>query len=368
MPKGSSGSPSANLAKYARIELVDEKISQIQKDYSEKIQQAQNLKELDGIFLELFGKTGEITLFPKEFSKLSEEEKKKIGPLFNQVKTELERGIEDRRSEVREVFYSKLADEKFDISKSTEIKKRQGHLHPLTRLLQETIETFSKIGFQQFDAPHIDSDYYNFEALNIPKDHPARDLWDTFFLDPANLGPQPGKMLLRTHTSNSQVRAMKELGTPLRIMNIGRCFRYEAVDARHEHTLDQFEIVYVDKGVSMANLQYLSEYFLKAILGADIKARMRPKYYPFVEPGAGVDGLCLFCKGKGCKVCGGMGWLELAGAGMIHPTVLRNGGIDPDEYSGIAWGFGPERMAMLKYGIEDIRLFKSGDVRFLEKF
>ncbi len=348
---------------------MQEKIQQIQKQYLEKIQAAESLKELDGIFLELFGKNGQITLLPKEFSKLSEEEKKTIGPLFNQVKTELENGIEDRRNEIREASYKKLETEKFSFQPPVlEAKKRKGHLHPLTQLLQETIDAFSKIGFQQFDAPHIDSDYYNFEVLNMPEGHPARDLWDTLYLDPANLGSQQGKMLLRTHTSNSQVRAMQELGTPLRIMNIGRCFRYEAVDSRHEHTLDQFEIVYVDKGVSMANLQYLSEYFLKAILGPDIKARMRPKYYPFVEPGAGVDGLCIFCKGKGCKVCGGMGWLELAGAGMIHPTVLKNGGIDPNVYSGIAWGFGPERMAMLKYGIEDIRLFKSGDLRFLEKF
>ncbi|MBI2196701.1 phenylalanine--tRNA ligase subunit alpha [Candidatus Daviesbacteria bacterium] len=363
---------------------MDEKISQIQNQFLEKINQAQSLKELDGIFLEIFGKTGEITLLPKEFSKLSSDEKKTIGPLFNQTKTELEKAIEDKRNAVREESYKKLNQEKLNLDsgvaslpRMTLKKKRQGHLHPLTRLLQETIEAFSKIGFQQFDAPHMDSDYYNFEALNIPEGHPARNLWDTFYLDPYNLEPQPGRMLLRTHTSNSQIRAMKQLGTPLRIMSIGRCFRYEAVDARHEHTLDQFEIVYVDKrslrskdlkGVSMANLQYLSEYFLKAIVGKDIKARMRPKYYPFVEPGAGVDGLCIFCKGKGCKVCGFQGWLELAGAGMIHPTVLKNGDIDPNVYSGIAWGFGLERITMLKYGIEDIRLFKSGDLRFLEKF
>lgn len=347
---------------------MEQKISQIQKQYLEKIQQAKTLKELDEIFLALFGKNGEITLLPKEFSQLSAQEKKKIGPLFNSVKQNLEKAIEVRRSEVREESYKKLDDEKLDLTKPAEIKKRSGHLHPLTQLLQETIEAFGKLGFQQFDAPHIDSEYYNFEVLNIPEGHPARDLWDTFYLDPHNLGPQPGKMLLRSHTSNSQVRAMKKLGAPISIMSIGRCFRYEAVDARHEHTLEQFEIVYVDKGVSMANLQYLSEYFLKAILGSDIKARLRPKYYPFVEPGAGVDGLCIFCKGKGCKVCGFQGWLELAGAGMIHPTVFKNGGIDPHIYSGIAWGFGPERMAMLKYGIEDIRLFKSGDLRFLEKF
>lgn len=347
---------------------MQEKIHQIQKDYLEKIVKAQSLKELDGIFLELFGKKGELDLLPKQFPQLSDDERRRVGPLFNQTKQELEKAIETRRDAVREKSYKKLETEQFTLTPSRWEAKRQGHLHPLTQLLQETIEAFSKIGFQQFDAPHIDSDYYNFEVLNMPEDHPARDLWDTFYLNPTNLGPQPGRMLLRTHTSNSQIRAMKELGAPLRVMNIGRCFRYEAVDARHEHTLDQFEIVYVDKEVSMANLQYLSEYFLKAILGQDIKARMRPKYYPFVEPGAGVDGLCLFCKGKGCKVCGFQGWLELAGAGMIHSTVLKNGGIDPNIYSGIAWGFGPERMAMLKYGIEDIRLFKSGDLRFLTKF
>ncbi|MDO8576906.1 MAG: phenylalanine--tRNA ligase subunit alpha [Candidatus Daviesbacteria bacterium] len=348
---------------------MQQKISGIQKEYLEKIQKAQNLKELDKIFLALFGKSGEITLFPKQFSGLPEDERRKIGPLFNTVKTKLKKSVELRRNEVREQSYKKLETENFILQGvPLETKKRQGHLHPITQLEQETIKAFNKLGFQQFDAPQIDSDYYNFEVLNIPEGHPARDLWDTLYLDPHNLGPQPGRMLLRTHTSNSQIRAMKQLGTPLRIMSIGRCFRYEAVDARHEHTLDQFEIVYVDKGVSMANLQYLSEYFLKAILGQDIKARMRPKYYPFVEPGAGVDGLCIFCKGKGCKVCGGMGWLELAGAGMIHPTVLKNGGIDPNEYSGIAWGFGPLRVAMLKYGIEDIRSFLGGDVRFLEKF
>lgn len=369
MPKALSESPFVNPPSCARIKSVEQKISQIQKEYLEKIQQAKSLKGMDEIFLELFGKKGEITSLPKEFPKLSEDERRRVGPLFNSAKQDLEKAIEGRRNEVREQSYKKLETEKFVLQpERLQAKKRQGHLHPLTQLLQETIEVFSKLGFQQFDAPHIDSEYYNFEVLNIPEGHPARDLWDTLYLDPHNLRTQPGRMLLRSHTSNSQIRAMKELGTPLRIMNIGRCFRYEAVDARHEHTLEQFEIIYVDKGVSMANLQYLSEYFLKAILGQDIKARLRPKYYPFVEPGAGVDGLCLFCKGKGCKVCGFQGWLELAGAGMIHPTVLKNGGIDPNDYSGIAWGFGAERMAMLKYGIEDIRLFKSGDLRFLEKF
>src|SRR3989344_3223008 len=346
---------------------MEERIEKIKTEYQNRIQQAQTLKELDEVFLALFGKTGEITLLHKDFSSLSVEDKKIVGPLFNQVKIELEKAIEERRNEVREESYKKLETEKFSLQlPKLQAKERKGHLHPLTQLLQETIEAFEKLGFQQFDAPHIDSDYYNFEVLNIPEGHPARNLWDTFYLDPYNLGSQPGRMLLRTHTSNSQIRAMKQLGTPLRIMSIGRCFRYEALDARHEHTFDQFEIVYVDKKVSMANFQYLSEYFLKAMLGEDTKARLSPGYYPFTEPSAHIFGTCVFCKGKGCQICGKTGELELAGAGMIHPKVLENCGIDSKEYSGIAWGVGPARMAMLKYGIDDLRLFNSGDLKFLQ--
>ncbi|MBI2011507.1 phenylalanine--tRNA ligase subunit alpha [Candidatus Daviesbacteria bacterium] len=347
---------------------MDWKILNIKNSYLEKISRAKSLNELDEIYLTLFGKSGEITLLPKNFSELSKEDLSKIGPLFNRVKTELEKAIDDRREKVRESVYKQLKDEELELEEGS-IKKRKGHLHPITALNEEIANLGKKIGFQQFSAPHIDSDYYNFEGLNIPYGHPARDLWDTLYIDhPEKYGFKEGQLLLRTHTSNAQIRIMKELKLPIRIMVIDRLFRFENLDARHEHTFDQFEIVYVDKGVSMANLQYLSEYFLKHIFGKDIKVRLRPKYYPFVEPGAGVDGECIFCKGKGCKICGGVGWLELAGAGMIHPFVLNMGGIDPEKYSGLAWGFGPFRMAMLKYGVEDIRLFNSGDLRFLERF
>ncbi len=337
---------------------MENKISQIQKIFLEKIKQAQNLKRLDEIFLALFGKNGEITNLPKEFSKLSVNEKKTVGPLFNKVKRKLEQAVGNRRQEIREKGYEKLSEEKFDLTKTAEIKKRSGQLHPITKFEQEIVELFSKLGFQQYDAPEIDTDYNNFEVLNIPKEHPARDLWDTMYID--------SHLLLRTHTSNSQIRILKEHKLPIRMMVLGRCFRYENLDARHEHTFDQFELVYVDKNVSMANLQYLSEYFLKAVFGPEIKVRMRPKYYPFVEPGVGVDGLCIFCKGRGCKICGGVGWLELAGAGMIHPTVLKNAGLDPNNCSGIAWGFGPPRMVMLKSGFEDIRTFNSGNLKLLQ--
>lgn len=347
---------------------MEEKLKQIQQDFLDKINQAHDLKALDELFLALFGKNGVITQIPKDFSQINKEELLRVGPLFNSIKEELELAIEEKRNHIREEKYKQLVNEQLDFTKEVKIKFSNGHLHPVLEFEKETVRLFEKLGFQQFDAPHIDSDFYNFEVLNMPEGHPARDLWDTFYLDPGKSGIEPGKMLLRTHTSNCQIRIMKENKLPIRMINMGRCFRYENLDARHEHTLEQFEIVYINKGVSMAHLQYLSEYFLRGILGKDIKARLRPKYYPFVEPGAGVDGLCIFCKGRGCRVCGGVGWLELAGAGMIHPQVLKNGGIDPNIYSGIAWGFGPERMTMLKYGIEDIRLFKSGDLKFLQRF
>lgn len=368
---------------------MKENLEKLLAEYKAKIEAAQNLKELDGVFLELFGKSGEITLFSKNFAGVSKDELKEIVPLFNKVKSELEEEIHNKRNEIREEDYKKLEKETLELTEiaashvhvtergprkdvgggteaETRAKPRKGKLHVLTEIENDIARIFRNLGFEQYDSPHIDSDHYNFEVLNIPEQHPARDLWDTLYIESGVMGHgsrediNPGKMLLRTHLSNSQVRIMEDFRPPFRKMVLGRCFRKENLDARHEHTFEQFELVYVDKGLSMANLQYLSEVFLKEVFGSDIKVRLKPKYYPFVEPGAGVDGLCIFCKGEGCKICGGVGWLELAGAGMIHPNVLKAGGIDPNEYSGIAWGFGPSRMAMLKYGVEDVREFNSG--------
>lgn len=344
---------------------MEDKLLKIHKDYLARIIEAKSLSHLDEIFLALFGKKGEITLTPKDFSKLPKDELLKIQPIFNQIKLELTQTIEKRREEIKEKSYSQLVNEKIDLTQAPKISLRQGHLHPITKLEHEIVELFHALGFQQFQAPHIDTDEYNFELLNIPKGHPARDLWDTLYINRSGSTIVPGEMLLRTHTSNAQIRILRENKPPIRMMVIDRAFRYENLDARHEHTFDQFEAVLVDKGLSMANLQYLSEYLLQAIFGKEIKVRMVPKYFPFVEPGAAVEGQCIFCGGKGCKICG-KGWLELGGAGMIHPQVLKNGGLNPDIYSGIAWGLGPERIAMLKYGIEDIRKFKSGDLKFLE--
>jgi phenylalanyl-tRNA synthetase alpha chain len=345
---------------------MEEKLALILETFKQKVDSSEDLNALDEIFLSLFGKNGELTLATRDFSKLSIEELSKVSPFLSKIKFELEGAIEKKRAEIREKGYRGLENEKLDLSQAA-LKERRGHLHPLTQFEDQIVELFYKIGFQLFEAPHIESDYYNFEALNIPEQHPARDLWDTLYIDKSNIITKEN-LLLRTHTSNAQVRIMEKHKPPIRMMVLDRCFRKENLDARHEHTFDQFELVYVDKGLSMANLQYLSEYFLKSVLGEKTKVRLRPKYYPFVEPGVGIDGTCLFCQGKGCKVCGGIGWLELGGAGMIHPQVLKNGGIDPNIYTGIAWGPGLERILMLKHGIEDLRLFRSGDLRFLEKF
>jgi len=346
---------------------VEEKLKKIQKDYQNKISSSKSLKDLDEIFIALFGKNGQVDKLSKQFKEVSKDELQKVGPLFNQIKTELEAGIVRARDRVREKIYQNLEGESFDI-KGTEIKKRKGHLHLATQFKKEIIDLFEKLGFQQFDAPHIEFDKYNFEDLNIPKDHPSRDMQDTLYIDVGNLKLEPGLMLLRTHTSNFWPRLMEKGKTPIKAMSFDRCFRYEAVDARHSHTFNQFEIAVVGENITMANLKYLSDYLLKAILGKEAKSRFRPKYYPFVEPGVGIDSLCVFCHGKGCKICSGTGWFEIAGAGMIHPNVYTATGLDPKKYTGLAWGFGPDRILMLKHGIEDIRYFLEGDLKFLEQY
>lgn len=341
---------------------MEDKISSIKKEYSEKISKSTSLSNLDKLFLELFGKKGVITSLPANFSKLSHDELKAIGPLFNKIKNELEKAIADRREEIREESYQKLSNEEFILSSKIGVKERKGSLHLATEFKREIIRLFEGLGFEQYDAPHIELDKYNFEELNIPKDHPARDMWDTLYIDSKNFGVEPGSLLLRTHTSNFWPRLMEKGKLPIKAMSFDRCFRFEAVDARHSHTFNQFEIAVVGENISMANLRYLSDYFLKAVLGKEAKSRFRPKYYPFVEPGVGIDTLCVFCHGKGCKICSGVGWFEIAGAGIIHPNVLKTTGLNPKKYSGLAWGFGPDRIMMLKHNVSDIREFLEGNL------
>jgi len=324
-----------------------------------EIKQAKTTDELDKLRIKYLGRKGILAQLFAEIPELPNVDgRKKAGQILNTVKNAIEGALRAREQTIKNREQEKLESVYFD---PTTPGKRvpAGTLHPLTQFRTFVRETFEHLGFEEVYAPHIENDDFNFSLLNIPPDHPSRDLWDTLKLDE--------KTILRTHTSNIQVREMRSRKPPIRVMSFDRCFRHEAIDPRHTHTFTQFDLLYVDKGVSMANLRWLSEYFLKTVLGKETKVRFRPKFYPFVEPGVGVDALCPFCSGRGCKICG-KGWLELAGAGMVHPTVLENSGVDPATYSGLAWGFGPDRMLMIKLGIEDIRHFYEGDLRFLKQF
>lgn len=240
--------------------------------------------------------------------------------------------------------------------------QKKGHLHPMTRMINQINNIFFDMGFEVADGPEMDSEYYNFDALNIPRNHPARGMQDTFWIkDKEN-------MVLRTHTSNAQVRYMEKNKPPIRIIVPGKVFRNEATDATHEAQFHQVEGFVVDKGISLANLKSTLETFFEKFFGRDVGVRFRPSFFPFVEPGVEVDMSCFKCEGKGCSICKNTGWIEVLGAGMVHPNVLKNGGIDPEEYSGFAFGGGIERLGMLKYGIDDVRLFFNGDLRFVNQF
>ncbi len=331
-----------------------------------EISQAKAIDDLDRLRLKYLGRRGLLTqLFAEVPGLPSIEDRRKTGETLNAVKDSIEDTLGRRERIIKQLEKRELETAAFDLTVPGK-KALAGTLHPLTQLRGFVREAFERLGFEEAYAPHIETDSYNFGLLSMPPDHPGRDLWDTLYLN--------DQTLLRTHTSNIQVREMEkrsrrliEDDVPIKVMSFDRCFRYEAVDPRHTHTFTQFDLLYVDKGVSMANLKWLSNYFMECVFGAGTRVRFRPKYYPFVEPGVGVDALCPFCKGKGCKICG-KGWLELAGAGMVHPTVLENGGIDPSKYSGLAWGFGPDRILMIKLGINDIRYLYEGDLRFLKQF
>jgi len=335
-------------------------VEEIKKYALSKIEEAGTPKKLEALHLKYLGRKGQLTQLLAEIPELPNvEDRKSAGIVINAAKEAIETALRLKDLELKNKEQAKLGKIKFD---STEPGKKfvVGSLHPLTQFRNFVRETFERLGFEEVYAPHIETDDYNFGLLNMPPDHPARDLWDTLYLT--------DRKLLRSHTSNIQVREMRKRKPPIKVMSFDRCFRFEALDPHHSHTFTQFDLLYIDKGVSIAHLKWLSDYFLKQVFGEETRTRFRPKYYPFVEPGVGVDALCPFCKGKGCRICGYAGWFEIAGAGMVHPEVIKNGGIDPKIYSGLAWGFGPDRMLMIKLGIDDIRLFYEGDLRFLKQF
>lgn len=316
-----------------------------------------NSEELEMIKVKYLGRNGELTKLLKNLKDIAEEEKPKVGKLANEIKESL-------------VFaLNKVADDFNNISNSREefsnltlpgIQKGRGSLHPNTLIQDELEQIFISLGFKVIEGPDIESEYFNFTALNIPEDHPARDMQDTFWLNDGNL--------LKTHTSPMQVRAMRKYGAPLRAIFPGRCFRFEATDASHDSTFYQLEGLMIDKDISIANVIAVMKELLRAVFNKDVKVRQRPGYFPFVEPGFELDINCLICGGDGCSVCKQSGWLELLPCGLVHPNVIKAGGLDPKEYSGFAFGLGLTRLVMMKYGIDDIRLLQGGDLRFLKQF
>lgn len=318
------------------------------------------LEEIEILFLGR--KQGQLTTILKGLKDLAPEERKKNGEIANKIKIEIEQAILDKQEELKQKEWEEnLSKEKIDITAPALPPFVSGHIHPISAVQKMLEDFFSSMGFMITDGPELESDYYNFTALNIPENHPARDMQDTFYIK------NHSNWVMRTHTSPVQIRALQKYGAPLRVIVPGKCFRNEATDARHEHTFYQLEGLVVDKGINFTHLKGVLEAVFQFLYGKETKLRMRPKFYPFVEPGVNIEVTCFLCKGEGCRVCKHTGWLESGGAGMVHPYVLKEGGAEEGN-TGFAFGVGLNRMVMLKYGITDVRLFESGDLRFLEQF
>ena len=327
---------------------------------NDELSKVNDTKALEEIRVKFLGKKGELTSILKQMGKLSPEERPVIGQLANQVRAEIEESITNRVKEIKTLMLEKkLKEEELDVTLPG-TKTTIGKLHPLNIVLNEIEEIFMGMGFDIADGPEVEYDYYNFEALNLPPDHPARDTQDTFYIT--------DNILLRTQTSSVQVHVMEEKKPPIRIISPGRVYRSDAVDATHSPLFHQIEGLVVDKGITMSDLVGTLELLMKRLYGDDCKIRLRPHHFPFTEPSAEVDVMCFNCGGKGCSMCKDEGYIELLGAGMVHPKVLANCGIDPEVYSGFAFGLGLERIVMRRYGINDMRLLFENDLRFLNQF
>jgi phenylalanyl-tRNA synthetase alpha chain len=346
---------------------MNKELSKLQHEAEAAIQICTGLKDLEALEVLYFGRRdGQLNSILKGLKELSEDDRRALGAAANEVKTALLASIEAKRAELKSAgIGARLASEWLDPSLPSP-DRLLGHLHPLTIIQSELEDLFRSLGFMILDGPELESDYFNFEALNIPLDHPARDMQDTFYVKTKTSTKE--KLVMRPHTSNVQVRAMREYGAPLRAVVPGRCFRYEASDASHDHTFYQMEGVMIDKNITIANLIAVMKTLLKGIFKREVKVRLRPGFFPFVEPGFELDINCLICGGKGCSVCKQSGWVELLPCGMIHTHVLKAGNLDPNVYSGFAFGLGLTRLVMMRYGIEDIRLLFGNDIRFLQQF
>ena len=339
---------------------MKEKLEQIRVSVEEALKNADAMEALENIRIKFMGKKGELTAVLKGMGKLTPEERPKIGALANEIRQRLEKEIEEKKAAIAAAIEAKkLEEEVIDVTMPGK-RNNEGKLHPLTQVMNELKEIFMGMGFSVADGPEVEYDYYNFEALNIPKNHPARDTQDTFYI--------ADNIVLRTQTSGMQVRVMEKTKPPIRIIAPGKVYRSDTQDATHSPVVNQIEGLVVDKNITMADLKGTLEMFVKKLYGEETRVRFRPHHFPFTEPSAEMDYSCFNCGGKGCSVCKGEGWIEILGCGMVHPKVLANCGIDPEEYTGFAFGIGLERIAMGKYSINDLRLFFENDLRFLEQF
>jgi len=339
---------------------MDNPLIELERSALVRVAAAASIDDLEAVRVEALGRKGALAQVSKNFGKMSPEERAATGKLLNEVKQKLEQAFEGRKAEFESAaLRARLDSEWVDLTLPAP-GTRAGSLHPVTQLQMEIEDLFTSLGFAVLDGPEVETEYNNFDALNIPPDHPARDMQDTFWVE--------GGYLLRTHTSAVQVRGIGRLKPPLRMIAPGRVFRNESVDASHEHTFYQLEGMMVDREVSVANLTYFMTTLLTAIFHREVTVRLRPGFFPFVEPGFELDIQCLICGGKGCPVCKQSGWVELLPCGLVNPHVLQMGGIDPEEWNGFAFGLGLTRLAMMRYGIDDIRWLQSGDLRFLNQF
>ncbi|NQS88486.1 phenylalanine--tRNA ligase subunit alpha [Patescibacteria group bacterium] len=333
-----------------------EKVERLSKTAKDRINQASTDEELEQLRIEFLGrKQGKITKFIKGIPDLPLEERPLVGKLINEIKIKLKKSLDQRKKEISQEKKSK----RIDITLPGK-KPYLGSLHPITQTLKEIESIFIGLGFQVITGPEIETEYYNFEALNIPRYHPVRDEQDSFYLDDIHL--------LRTQTSPVQIRVMEKTHPPIRMISPGKCYRRDAIDASHFPMFHQVEGLAVDKKVTFSDLKGSLTYFVHRMFGRKTHLRFRPSYFPFTEPSAEVDISCIICKGSGCRVCSNKGWLEILGSGMVDPEVFKKVGYDPKEYQGFAFGMGVERICMLKYGIDDIRLFFQNDIRFLSQF
>ncbi|MEG0615012.1 MAG: phenylalanine--tRNA ligase subunit alpha [Oscillospiraceae bacterium] len=340
--------------------MLKEALEKIEQAAEAELKACSDAKILEELRIKFLGKKGELTAILKQMGGLSAEERPVIGQLANKVRSDIENAISERQQALKsQMAEIKMKAETIDVTLPGKTQK-VGKLHPLTLVLNEVKDIFMGMGFDIVDGPEVEYDYYVFEALNIPKNHPARDTQDTFYIT--------DDILLRSQTSSVQVRVMENNQPPIRILSPGRVYRSDAVDATHSPLFHQIEGLVVDKGITMADLKGTLEMIMKRLFGEDAKIRLRPHHFPFTEPSAEVDVMCFKCHGEGCPLCKGEGYIELLGAGMVHPKVLKNCGIDPEVYSGFAFGLGLERIVMKRYGISDMRLLYENDLRFLEQF